>query len=121
MTPAIFFSLIVADADALAALGSNPVRFYEIEAPEGTATPYATWQVVTGNPINVLDGPAPADHVRVQLNIVGATPDETRDTLAAIRRAVENDCYLTAWRGVSKDPETGLFLAGFDTQHIIDN
>lgn len=42
-----------------------------------------------------------------------------RDTLKAVRDAIELKCRITSWRGASRDPETGSYRTGFDCRWIV--
>lgn len=65
MIPAIF-PLITANAGCTALLGTTPTRFYAFgDAPQGVARPYATWQLVSGVPDNLLSGSPPVEAHRV--------------------------------------------------------
>ncbi|TVO53161.1 tail completion protein gp17 [Denitromonas halophila] len=116
------FPLISASTDATDLLGTAPVRFYEFgSATEQTALPYATWQVVSGTPDNLLGEAAENDYVTIQIDIWATRPESTRDTARAVRRAIENDAYITALRGETKDSETGLYRATFNASLIYTN
>lgn len=116
------FPLINASTEAKALLGTNPVRFFEFGiAPDTSALPYATWQVITGTPANLLDQPALVDHVTVQIDVWAAQPSSARAVAKAIRRVIESDAYVTAWRGETKDTETDLFRLTFNASFINQN
>lgn len=65
MIPAIF-PLITANAGCTALLGTTPTRFYPFgEAPATPTRPYATWQLVSAVPDNLLSGSPPVEAHRV--------------------------------------------------------
>lgn len=116
------FPLIAASTEAKALLGTNPVRFFEFGfATDATPLPYATWQVLTGTPANLLDEPALVDHVTVQIDVWAEQPSTARAVAKAIRRAIESDAYVASWRGETKDTETGLLRLTFNASFINQN
>lgn len=111
------FALVKASPECTSLLGANPVRFFEFgQAPQLEKTPYATFQFITGNPYNVLTGPAPADHITAQIDVWATTSAECKAIANAIRGAVENNCYVTSWLGTSKEDDT--FRNTFTVQFI---
>lgn len=111
------FALVKASPECTALLGSNPVRFFEFgQAPQLESTPYATYQHVTGTPYNVLTGPAPADHITVQIDAWADSSTVCKAVANEIRKAVENNCHVTSWLGTSKEGDT--FRSTFMVQII---
>lgn len=111
------FALVKASSQCTALLGSNPVRFFEFgQAPQLEQAPYATYQLVTGTPYNVLTGPAPADHITAQIDVWADSSAECKAVANAIRKAAESDCYVTSWLGTSKDGD--IFRNTFTVQFI---
>ena len=65
------FALVKASPECVALLGANPVRFFEFgQAPQLEQAPYVTYQHITGSPYNVLTGPAEADHITTQVDVL---------------------------------------------------
>ena len=68
------FQLIKADTACTDLLGSNPVKFFEFgTAPDMEQAPYATWQIVAGEPFNVLEGTPSHDMVEAQIDVWAPT------------------------------------------------
>lgn len=94
------FQLIAADPNCTALLGTSPVRFFEFgEAPELEQLPYVTFQHITGAPYNLLDGPAPADQISIQIDVWGESSTQCKAIANAVRSAIEHACYVTSWLG----------------------
>lgn len=111
------FALVKASPECAALIGSNPVRFFEFgQAPQLEATPYATFQHITGTPYNNLTGPAPADHITTQIDVWADSSAECKAVANAIRRAIENNCHVTSWLGTNKEGDT--FRTVFTVQFI---
>ena len=71
-------------------LGTNPVRYFEFgTAPTLATPPYATWQELTGTPLNFLEGRPSTDSVKVQIDVWATTATECRTVARAIRRALD--------------------------------
>ena len=88
------FQLIKADTACTDLLGSNPVKFFEFgTAPDMEQAPYATWQILAGEPFNYLAGQPSTDLIEAQIDVWGATAAEVRAACRAIRRAL--DPYIT--------------------------
>lgn len=99
------FQLIAAAPAATALLGAAPTRFFEFgTAPVLEQVPYATWQELQGSPFNLVEGGAPADMVKAQIDVWGNTAQETRDVSAAIRRAIEAHGTVTFYQNTWDEP-----------------
>jgi hypothetical protein len=111
------FALVKASPECTVLIGEDPVRFFEFgEAPELETLPYATHQFITGTPYNLLDGPASADHLSIQIDVWANSSTECKAVANAIRSATEGHCYVTSWLGTSK--ESGVFRSSFTIQLI---
>lgn len=111
------FALVKASPECVALLGGSVLRFFEFgQAPQLENTPYATFQLITGTPYNVLTGPAPADHITVQIDVWADSSTECKAVANEIRKAVENNCHVTSWLGTSKEGDT--FRSIFTVQFI---
>lgn len=110
-------------AAVLALLGGPDPRLYpwgwNDDGKSPVAYPYAVFQVVTGNPENYLAGRPDADSVTLQVDVYAKTAASARNVAAALREAIELDCYITSWRGEDRDTETKSFHIGFDTDWIV--
>lgn len=114
MYPPIF-QLVAADATATGLLGSNPVRFWPFgAAPENETRPYATHQLVSGQPVNTITTPPRADRASVQVDAYGKTATEAWNVAKAIAAAVEASlAYVMSWDLALVDEATGLFRVAF--------
>lgn len=109
--------------DVLALLGGPEPRLYPWGwNDDGTLPvvyPYAVFQVVGGSPENYLEGRPDADGVTLQVDIYARTAASARAVQTALRDAIELDCYITSWRGESRDPDTKSYRIGFDCDWIV--
>ena len=119
MVPPIF-KVCAADPAVTALLGTGPVRLFPFgEAPQGTAYPYATWQVITGSPENYLAGRPDADDFTLQVDVYAGTGSDARAVTRSLRDAIEPHAYITRWGGEERDPETKAYCRSFDIDWII--
>jgi len=66
-------------------------------ADEGTATPYVTFQIVGGAPVNFITGEKPAKRfVRVQINVWAGTSIEAFRVAADVEDALRATVHLQA-------------------------
>lgn len=103
------FELVAGNPDCTALLGSNPVKFFEFgTAPALEQPPYATWQILQGEPYNFLNGQPTNDMIEAQIDVWASTAAEARATARAIRRAldpfIQISTYVTGF-----DPESNLY------------
>lgn len=117
------FPLVSAAIDARTYLGNGPVRFYEFgTAPQGdNGNTYATWQVITGTPDNLLDRRPDVDFVTVQIDVWASTTGHARAAASAIRDALEDEADITGWRTGDQDAETGMHRFMLNASFILDN
>ncbi len=108
------FKLVANDDKCKALLGENPTRFYPIIGVEHDETPFATYQTITGAPENMLGCRPQIDSFTVQIDAYAKTYQEVKKVAHAIRDAIELHCYVTSWRGVTRDHETKLYRLSFD-------
>jgi len=107
------FKAAAASAEVKALLGSNPVRVYPFgEAEEGTALPYAAWQIISGSPENYLSG-------KPDVDVYGATAASTRAAATALRDALEGVAYLVAYNGENRDRDTKNYRVSFDLEWTV--
>ena len=113
---------VVSQAPAAAALlGNDPVRFWPFgEAEEGAALPYAVWQAVGGQPQNYLAGAPSMDDHTLQVDVYADSVPSARAVALALRDAIEPHAYIAAWRGESKERETGLYRFSFDVDWLVE-
>lgn len=100
--------------DVIALLGNNPLKVWEDIAPDHTRPPYAVWQVVSGTPENHLDCPAHNDHVAFQIVVYDTDQRRAQQIRAAIRAALEDQCYVTSIHPGGYERDTKLYRRGFD-------
>lgn len=109
------FPVVAADEDCKQHLGSKPVRLYPFGgADQDTVTPYAVWQVIGGGPHNPITCAPEADDYRVQVDVYGTEAQSALDAASALRKTLEKICYVTSWRGQTRDTETRRYRVSFD-------
>lgn len=114
------FATAFASAAVKARLGASPCRVYMFGmAPQNATKPYSVWQVVGGSPENYLDRAPNTDRFTVQVDVYGASADDTRLSAEALRDAFEPHAYVTAWRGEDRDIETQLYRSSFDVSWFV--
>lgn len=115
MAPPLF-PIISQDQAVKDFFGENPIRVWPFnEAQEcKRPTPYATWQLIYGNPLNSLACVPDTDYFGVQIDVFGATVQEARDGGKVLRNALQNDAYVVSWNGESRDLETRNYRYSFD-------
>lgn len=114
MIPRIF-PVVASDPACRQHLGADPVRFYPFGfAEQGAPKPYAVWQVIGGRPENPITCAPDVDNYLVQIDVYSTEAQSGLDAAGALRQALEKVCYVTSWRGQSRDPETKDFRVSFD-------
>lgn len=108
------YSVCAADASVTALLGSPPRLYPFGEAPQGVATPYANWQVITGSPENYLHGRPDMDGFTLQVDVYADTASAAISAAAAVRDAIELHAYIVRWGGHTRDPDTQRYRVSFD-------
>lgn len=117
MTPKIW-GMIKNNAGVIAALG-NPPRAYSFgNAPQTVQKPYATWQLVNGLPENYLGNLPDVDDFTVQIDVWAGDGDTAEACAKALRDALEPHGYVDAWRGETRDKETGDYGYSFDVSFL---
>lgn len=119
MYPPIF-SIVAADAGVQALLGTSPVRFFPFgQAPDEVSMPYGVWQIVSGGPENYLTDTPDIDGWLVQVDVYATRGSWARSAAEALRDAIENQAYIVAWRGESKE-EDRIFRYSFDVEFLTE-
>lgn len=114
------FKVCAANASVVALLGSSPTRLYPHgEAPEGVAKPYAVWQVISGSPINYLNGQPDTDRYGLQVDVYADKAADAALVVAAIRKAIGSRAYVTGFGVDSRDTETKNYRKGFDVAWLV--
>lgn len=110
------FKAAAASAEVRALFGADPVRVYPFGEAEGTALPYAAWQVISGSPENYLSGRPDVDGFRTQVDIYAKTGSEAVQAATALRAALERVAYVVAYHSQERDPDTKNYRVGFDVE-----
>lgn len=114
------FKTCVADPAVTQLLGMSPTRLYPHgEAPEGVAKPYAVWQVVSGSPLNYVNGLPDTDRYGLQVDVYADTASSADAVVVAIRRAVGRQAYVTGFGVDSRDTDTKNYRKGFDVAWLV--
>lgn len=114
-TPPLY-RLVKLSPSVLAVLGSPEPRIYPWGENDDNPViyPYVTWTEVGGSPHNQLAGRPCGDRISTQIDVWAKTKDSATAAAQALRDAIELDCYITSWRGRSRDPETKVYRISFD-------
>lgn len=121
MYPPIF-AVCAADSAVTAVLGFSPVRLYpfgEAEERPLLDEPYATWQIVGGEPENTLACPPDVDGFTVQVDVWAKTAADSRQAAKVLRDAIEPHAHIVAWRGESRDLQTRNYRYSFDVDWFV--
>jgi len=114
------FSVCAANSGVTELLGTGPTRLYPHgEAPEGTAKPYAVWQVVSGSPINYFNGVPDTDRYGLQVDVYAETASAANAVVVALRRAIAQQAYVTGFGIDTQDPDTQNYRKGFDVSWLV--
>lgn len=110
-----------ADAAVRAALG-DPPRFSDFgDAEQDGAKPYATQQVVYGNPENYLSGLPDTDAIGVQMDVFGKDMKLTKAAARALRNAFERTAYVVGYGPQGREPDTRLYRVTFTVEFKPDH
>ena len=116
-----FYTVCKADPAVLTLLGSPEPRIFPFgEAPQDVARPYVVYQWINGDPKNILSGRPKMDQPSLQIDVYGLSSQSSSETAKAIRYAVELDCYLTSYRGTTREEETKLYRTSFDIDWMVN-
>lgn len=116
------FRVCAASPAVTALLGESPTRLYPFgEAPANTTKPYAVWQVVSGSPINFINGLPATDRYGLQVDIYGDNGASVEAVATALRQAIAKRAYVTAFNVEGRDPETHSFRKSFDVGWLVDS
>lgn len=83
------------------------LRIFPTVAPQGTAYPYARYQLVNGAPEIALSGPPEMDADTYQFSVWGKDYAQAKAAAEVIRDALETMADVTAFRQLDDDPDTG--------------
>ena len=124
MTPPAY-QIASANAAVTALLGTPPRLYLAGHAKQNTIRPYATWQIIYGNPDNSLSCVPSEDNYGVKFDSyagrVGGTPSDgaslAREVAAALRDAYEATYnQVVAWNGEFWEQATGLYRVSFTVE-----
>ena len=76
--------------------------------------PYITWQVISGQPNNLLSEAPTIDNARVQINIWSRSESEVRQAAEAARDVLDLFGYQSILIGPQKDPDTKSYRIQMD-------
>lgn len=114
------FKVCAASPAVTALLGTGPTRLYPHgEAPEGTAKPYVVWQVVSGSPLNYLNGQPDTDRYGLQIDVYADTATSADAVVTAMRKAIGRYAYVTGFGVDTRDAETKNYRKGFDVSWLV--
>lgn len=116
-----FFNTCKVDPTVQALLGGPVPRIYPYgAAPQNVAKPYVVYQSAGGFPFNMLNCRPDADSQDLQIDVYASTTQSSNAVAEAIRYAVELDCYITNYRGTTREEETLLYRTGFDLTWLVE-
>jgi sorbitol-specific phosphotransferase system component IIA len=116
MYPPIYAACAVY-APLTALVGTAPVRVYPFgDAPQDVALPYVVWQIIGGSPYNHLDSRPQMDRIGVQVDVYAASAASARDVGQKLRDCLEPLAHVMAFRGESKEPDTGVYRLSLDME-----
>lgn len=115
MFPPVYQTLRASSA-VKTAVGDRIGRHGEIE--QDATRPYITWQIVSGNPYDVLSSAPCADFTTVQIDCYHPTDAGAAALAVAVRDAL--DAAFTVNRVVVnlREPETRLYRVGMEADFI---
>lgn len=117
MLPAVF-EILAADSGVTGFIGTSPPKIYRHgEAPQTVngvplRPPYVTWFLVSGTPLNHLDGLPPIDEYSVQVDCWSGSDEEVEQLAKAVRDAIEPEHHMISVGPNGRDPETMRFRIG---------
>ncbi|PUA43455.1 hypothetical protein C5U62_22780 [Pseudomonas protegens] len=114
------FKVCAASPAVTALLGMSPTRLYPHgEAPEGVVRPYVVWQVVSGSPINYVNGVPDTDRYGLQVDVYAETATSADQVATAIRKAIGWHAYVTGFGVDTRDAATKNYRKGFDVAWLV--
>lgn len=114
------FKVCAASPAVTALLGASPTRLYPHgEAPEGVVRPYVVWQVVSGSPINYVNGVPDTDRYGLQVDVYAETATSADQVATAIRKAIGWHAYVTGFGVDTRDTATKNYRKGFDVAWLV--
>ncbi len=112
------FEIVSSSPEVTGALGTSPVRFFPFgRSPHDCVAPYATYQLVGGQPINTLTTPC-SDRHSYQIDVLAGTQKECDAVARSIRDVIQSEAYVTGYNVSAMDKETALWRVSFDVDMI---
>lgn len=109
-----------ADPAVTALLGDSPLRlFAHGEAEQNVAKPYAVWQVVSGSPLNYVNGQPDTDRYGLQIDVYAKTAVSADQVVTALRRAIAKRAIVTGFGVDTVDSDTKNYRKGFDVAWLV--
>ncbi len=108
------FEVVYSNDKCKKLLGDKTMRFYPTVGIEHDVTPSAIYQTIAGSPENNLSHRPDCDNHLIQVDVYAETYRQAETVAMAIRDAIELDCHITSWRGISQEYETKLYRFSFD-------
>lgn len=115
------FKVCAAAPAVTALLGAAPTRLYPFgDAPQGVSKPYAVWQVISGSPLNYVNGRPDTDRYGLQVDVYADTGDSAEKVASAIRHAIELQANVTGFNPDVRDPATKNYRKSFDVAWLVN-
>ncbi|TDV54636.1 uncharacterized protein DUF3168 [Pseudomonas graminis] len=109
-----------ADPAVTALLGDAPMRLYPHgQADQNVAKPYAVWQVVSGSPVNYINGQPDVDRYGLQIDVYATTAVSADAVVSAMRKAIGKRAYITGFGVDTVDTATKNYRKGFDVAWLV--
>ncbi|OHV12120.1 tail completion protein gp17 [Kushneria phosphatilytica] len=102
-----------------AVLGTDPVRLFPTEAPQGVSTPYATHQIASGMPYNYLAQRPDTDRFTIQIDVFASDQGAAHEAADALIHAMEGAAYVTSYNLNERDEDTRNWRFSFDVDWIV--
>lgn len=115
MFPPVYQTLR-ANATVLATVADRIGRHGEIE--QDATRPYITWQIVSGNPYDVLSSAPCADFTTVQIDIYSPTDAGAAALAVAVRDALDTALVVNRVVVNLREPDTRLYRVGMEADFI---
>jgi len=109
----------VTDDPACAALFGDRVEPFGFVF-DGSALPYATWQTVSGEPLNTLACTPDMERHRIQFDVWHNNMAGLNEAVMALKKAMQAKGYVVSFNQSGRDTETKLYFYSFDAEFLMD-
>lgn len=93
------------------------VKVSEFDSSKVIKPPYVCWQIINANPAQYLSGASDMDDTLVQIDIYSTSKANARQIAGLLKKTIEQDyCYIEAFTGVEREPNTDLYRVRLDTR-----